>query len=678
MNCLLARTVAAFLLSIAASLAAPTNVLLITVDDMSCDSVGVYGNSIPNITPNIDKLASEGLRFKHGHVTVAICQPCRAVWMTGRYPHNSGALGFDNIRPGIPTLPEALNKAGYRTGLMAKHGHVIPSRAAAFDEIVPARELKNGRSPELFGQRAAEFFDAAKKENKPFFLMANSQDPHRPFIGSEQEANAKKRDHKNKSHQYGGGFPDDKAIYDPANVPVPGFLPDLPDIRLELSQYYSSVHRADAIVGSLLKALDEAGLRESTLVMFLSDHGMPLPYAKTNCWHHSTRTPWIVRWPGTVKAGSHDTKHLVGGIDLTPTLLDALGLPNLSGADGRSFLPILRGEQQTGRDILFTHINTIASKRAYTMRAAVTREHRYLWNGWHDGETTFKNESLSGLSWKAMTEAAKEDASIAARVEFYAKRVPQEFYQTDSDPDCLKNLIEEPTQQNQIVSLRSKLHDHLKTSNDPQLESFQALSTGQARKRVLILGDSTSMRYGPVLKKLYPEVDIHRPQGNHQGTVVALQNLDRWIGDSHWDVIHFNFGLHDFKHVDPKTGESSSNEDHPLWAPPDDYRTNLESIVVRLQKTGAILIFATTTPVPADEHYRVIDHRMSPVYNKIALEIMKERGIAINDLYHYTLPNLKEWQQPKDVHFHKLGTRKIAEKVKESIQAELAKVQAAH
>ena len=185
--------------------------------------------------------------------------------------------------------------------------------------------------------------------------MANSQDPHRPFIGSKQEAAAKKRDKRNKSHQYGGGFPDDKIIYTPAEIPVPGFLPDLPNIRQELAEYYSSVHRADAITGAVLKALDEAGLRENTLVMFLSDHGMPLPFAKTNCWHHSTHTPWIIRWPGKVKAGSHDKKHVVGGVDLTPTVLDALGLPSFDGADGRSFLPVLAGEEQEERDFAFAH-----------------------------------------------------------------------------------------------------------------------------------------------------------------------------------------------------------------------------------------------------------------------------------------------------------------------------------
>ena len=451
-----------------AAQAAPTNVLLITVDDMSCDSVGAFGNPIPGITPNIDKLAAEGLRFEHGHVTVAICQPCRAVWMTGRYPHNSGAFGFDKIKPGVPTLPEALQKAGYRTGLMAKHGHVVPSRAAAFDEIVPARELSNGRSPEKFGKRAAQFFAAAKKEGKPFFLMANSQDPHRPFIGSDQEASAKKRDKRNKTHQYGGGFPDDEVIYDPAEIPLPGFLPDLPEIRRELAEYYSSVHRADAITGAVLKVLDDAGLRESTLVMFLSDHGMPLPYAKTNCWHHSTRTPWIVRWPGVTEAGIHDTKHVVAGIDLAPTVLDALGIGALDGADGRSFLPVLKGGEQDRREFAFTHINTIASKKAYTMRAVVGRDYRYIWNGWHDGETNFKNESLSGRTWKAMNAAAAKDTGIAARVEFYSKRVPEELYQISDDPDCLKNLITEPAQKGRITKMHALLREHMESTGDPQ------------------------------------------------------------------------------------------------------------------------------------------------------------------------------------------------------------------
>ena len=124
---------------------------------MNWDSVGVYGAAIPDLTPNIDALAAEGLRFEQAHVTIAICQPTRAVWMTGRYPHRSGALGFEEIRADVPTLIEALRDAGYYTSLMAKHGHVLPSRPHTWDEIVPAKELENGRSPSLYYSRTLAF-----------------------------------------------------------------------------------------------------------------------------------------------------------------------------------------------------------------------------------------------------------------------------------------------------------------------------------------------------------------------------------------------------------------------------------------------------------------------------------------------------------------------------------------
>ena len=108
------------------------NVLFITLDDMNRDSVGIYGSKVKGTTPNIDKLARQGLRFEHGHVSIAICMPTRAVWMTGRYPHNSGALGFTKINPDVPTLPETLLKNGYLTGILGKTEHVVPSRIKAF------------------------------------------------------------------------------------------------------------------------------------------------------------------------------------------------------------------------------------------------------------------------------------------------------------------------------------------------------------------------------------------------------------------------------------------------------------------------------------------------------------------------------------------------------------------
>lgn len=464
---------ALLLLSTIVSAAERPNVLLITVDDMNWDSVGAYGCPIENITPNIDRLASEGLRFEHSHVTIAICQPTRAVWMTGRYPHNSGALGFDPIRKGVPTLVEALHKAGYHTGLMAKHGHVVPTRKAAWHEIVPAEDLKNGRSPEHYYKRAKVFLDAAKEAGRPFFLMANAQDPHRPFFGSKQEANAKKNDHKNNSHQYGGGFPDASRVFRPKDAIIPGFLPDIPDVRKELAQYFTSVHRADQVTGAVLKALDESGEADNTLVMFLSDHGMALPFAKTNVWRNSTRTPWIIRWPGVVKPGTHDKTHLVSGIDLCPTVLDALGLKPLDGTDGHSFVGVLKGQDDSTRTDVFTQINTIASKRDYSMRSVQNARYGYIYNAWADGETAFKNESQSGLTFKAMQQAAKTNESIAARVKQFVYRSKEEFYDYEKDPNALHNLIDDPSHADRIREFRQLMRKRMKDSGDPKLEQFE-------------------------------------------------------------------------------------------------------------------------------------------------------------------------------------------------------------
>lgn len=448
------------------------NVVLITVDDMNWDSIGAFGCPVDDITPNIDRLASEGVRFEHAHVTVAICQPTRAVWMTGRYPHNSGALGFDPIKRGVPTLVEALREAGYFTGLLAKTGHVVPTRAQAWNVRIAAKELSNGRDPYRYYQHTRQFLASAAQAEQPFFLMANAQDPHRPFYGSQQEEQKKKGDRKSKNDQYGGGFPDVRRVYKPDEIAMPGFLPDIPDIRKEVAEYFTSVHRADEVTGAVLKALKESGKADNTLVMFLSDHGMPLPFAKTNCWRNSTRTPWIVRWPGVIRTDSHDTSHMVSGIDLCPTVLAAVGLPPLEGTDGKSFLDVLQGQSDPDRTSVFTHINTIASKRDYSMRSVQEKRFGYIYNAWSDGKFAFRNESQSGLTFKAMTVAARSDKAIAARVKHFVYRTKEEFYDYANDPDALHNLIDDPKHAEEIARFRGLTREHMQRAKDPVLERF--------------------------------------------------------------------------------------------------------------------------------------------------------------------------------------------------------------
>ena len=451
------------------------NVMFITLDDMNRDSVGIYGSKVKGTTPNIDKLAKQGLRFEHGHVSIAICMPTRAVWMTGRYPHNSGALGFTKINPDVPTLPETLQANGFMTGILGKTEHVVPSRTKAFGYSRDRSEMDNGRSQELYGQFTAEFLGQVKKEGKPFFLMVNAHDPHRPFD------NRKPEDQRGVAEQTGdkkkkgrrADYPAPSRIYQPDEIVIPGFLPDLPPIREEIAQYYSSVSRADDVVGRVLAELEKVGFAQNTLVMLKSDHGIPVPFAKTNVWRHSTLTPWIIRWPGIVKPGIHETEHVVAGVDFAPTILDVLGLDPMNGMDGRSFLPVLKRKKQKGREFAYTHINTIASGRSYTMRSLQGKRYGLIWNGWHDGETTFKNESMSGLTWKAMAKAAEKDSALAKRVKHYLYRTPFEFYDYEKDPDALSNLIGEDQLAKSISRYGKELNRIMKKTGDPETARYQ-------------------------------------------------------------------------------------------------------------------------------------------------------------------------------------------------------------
>ncbi|MCO6043360.1 sulfatase [Aeoliella sp. ICT_H6.2] len=449
------------LLAAPATAAERMNLLFITVDDMNCDSVGAFGCELEGITPNIDRLASEGMAFDRGFVNIAICQPTRAVWMTGRYPHRNGALGFDPINADVPTLPEALQEAGYYNALIGKTNHVVPTRADSFDLKVNQRDLGHGRSESHYVEAVQRAMAEAKEASKPWFIMANLHDPHRPFAGSKQEKYRPR--------------PAVTRTITPQQAEVPAFLPDLPPVRREMAEYFTSVHRADDIVGAILDELKQAGLADRTVVLFMSDHGMPLPFAKTNCYYHSNHTPWIVRWPGVTTPGSRDAEHFVSGVDVAPTLLAAAGLENLPDTDGSSIVPLLEGRQQPERNGVFTMINTTSGKNAYTMRGVQDGQYLYIWNGWADGHTRFRNESQSGRSMRAMVAAAKNNPDIAARVQHFLYRTTEEMYDLENDPDCLVNLIAEPNDQYtpRATAMSKRLWHWMRDTNDPAREQFE-------------------------------------------------------------------------------------------------------------------------------------------------------------------------------------------------------------
>ena len=268
-------------------------------------------------------------------------------------------------------------------------------------------------------------------------------------------------------------FPGVERTITPEEAVVPGFLPDIPAVRAEIAQYYTSVNRCDQVIGAVLDALDEAGFAENTLVLFLSDNGMSFPFAKANCYLNSTRTPWIVRWPGHAKPGTVNRDDLISAIDVMPSFLEAAGRSALKDQDGRSFLPLLNGRGRWDREEIFAEFHETSARRRYPMRAVQTRRFGYVVNFWADGVTDMTMDSTGGMSFRAMKEAGLTDPEIGRRVEFFSFRVREEFYDFAADPNGLRNLIGDTRYTGEIQKLRSKLEDHLAGIGDPALEAFR-------------------------------------------------------------------------------------------------------------------------------------------------------------------------------------------------------------
>lgn len=453
---------ATLLLPLAALHAAPRlNILLFTADDMNFDSSGVYGGPIRDLTPHIDSLAAQGLRFEHAYTVVAVCQPSRQVMLTGLYPHRNGSMGFFPLKPDARTLNDQLHDAGYLISVLGKNSHHQPAEKFHAD---PAADGIS-RHPAKLAEATRSFLRTAREQGRPFFHNVNCYDPHRPFIGMKGP------------DDLAGGEAPSRRVTPEEITRVPGFLEDLPDIRRELAGYYTNVRRLDDALGAVLKVLDEEGLADSTLVVFWGgDHGMSFPFGKSNCYENSSRGALIMRWPGVTKPGAVDRAHLVSTLDFTlgftPTLLDAAGLPPIPGVDGRSFVPAVKGETMPGWDRVFTFYNAAFGNNWLPMRCIRTRDRAYIWNAWSDGQRQYQTEGMSGLTWKAMLAAGATNPVITARTDFNLRRAPEEFYDLTKDPDERRNHIADPVRQNEIEAMRGELLALMKRTGDPFADAF--------------------------------------------------------------------------------------------------------------------------------------------------------------------------------------------------------------
>jgi N-sulfoglucosamine sulfohydrolase len=437
------------------------NILFITVDDMNCDSIGVYGCPVANTTPNIDKLALEGIQFNRAHVQVANCNPSRNTFHSGLYPHKSGIVGFYGpSQPKFIPLPELLRQNGYLLGILGKVEDMMPMNKYRWDLTSKTLGLGklSARKPKDVYKFTKGALEKAKHDKKPFYLNVNLVDPHKPFVGSKKDK----------------GNPLPSKVYKASEITVPSFLPDLPEVRDEVAQYYSSVRRADDALGQVMKALKESGCEQDTVVMFVSDHGMALPFAKTNLYHHSTHTPWIVHFPSVIKSGQVDRDHMISAIDFYPTICDLLDIEPKNDLDGKSILPLLHGGREPDRTHIFKEYHENAGGTPLPMRAVQNERYVYIFNPWHHGKSTFKSATLYTNTFRAMSKSNRAD--VKERRALFLRRPPEELYDISKDPNCLNNLAKSIEFTRVKNEMRQHLHNHMSEHRDPAAEALKNIN----------------------------------------------------------------------------------------------------------------------------------------------------------------------------------------------------------
>ncbi|RKY05412.1 heparan N-sulfatase [Candidatus Poribacteria bacterium] len=428
------------------------NVVLIVVDDQGYQA-GCYGDPVVQ-TPNLDALAAEGTIFTHAFCTSASCSASRSVILTGLYNHANGQFGhahephnFHTFR-WVRSLPVLLAEAGYRTCLIGKF-HVQPEEVYHFEQYLNKGIPGGSRNPVAMAEKAREFIQ--QDDPRPFFLYFCPSDPHRAAKGF-----ANDRD-----------YPGVRRItYDPQEIPVPPWLPDYPETRAELAEYYTAISRLDQGIGRLMEVLKETGHWEDTLIIYLSDNGPPWPGAKTTLYEPGVRLPLIIRSPDQRKRGIR-CNAMVTWADITPTILEFTGAkPPDYPLHGRSLLPILEETDPEGWDEVFLSHTFHEVTMYYPMRAIRTRKYKLILNLAHWLPYPFASDLYACETWQATLR--RGDGMFGRRpVQAYIHRPQWELYDLENDPDEVVNLADDPKYADILEELRGKLRRWQEETNDP-------------------------------------------------------------------------------------------------------------------------------------------------------------------------------------------------------------------
>jgi arylsulfatase A-like enzyme len=409
------------------------NILVVLSDDHSVPHVGCYDN--PDIrTPHLDTMAARGMRFTRAYVTTPQCVPSRASIMTGRCPISIQMTRFSAPLPrDVITYPEILRSAGYFTGVAGRTYHLDgsalpPQSARVFQEhklkTFPDRldYVKTGGGNAVALRQFREFLSLVPT-GRPFFLQLCSGDPHRPL-----DRNAIARPH------------------DPSKLKLPRHYPDTPLVRDDFARYYDEIARFDEMIGEVTKILQERGLLENTIILFMGDNGASQLRGKGTLYQFGINVPLLVRWDGRIQPGLK-TSELISGEDLAPTLLEAAGCKVPQSMTGKSFLKLLLGQPHDERRYVMAqrgaHGSGLPNNSAdFDLgRCVVGKRYKLIYNA--IGSIPYHPVDFAGDAfWKDLIDR-HEKGLIPADLDrlYFAKTRPMfEVYDLQEDPAEMANL----------------------------------------------------------------------------------------------------------------------------------------------------------------------------------------------------------------------------------------------
>jgi len=399
------------------------NFVFIIADDCTFRDIGCYGGQAH--TPNIDKLASQGMRFTHCFQAAPMCSPTRHNIYTGLYPVKSGAYPNHTFaKDGTRSVVHYLKPLGYRVALSGKK-HINPPEVFPFEYS----GQKNNPHFEAIDKLMAE----CKTGGTPFCLFACSNEPHSPW---------------NKG---------DASRYDAAKLELPPYFVDTAETRENMTRYLAEITYYDWQVGQVLALLDKHSLVDNTLVIVVSEQGSSFPFGKWTCYDTGLQSAFIARWPGRIKPGTVSGA-MIEYLDVLPTYIEAAGGTPPAVLDGKSLMPVLSGKEKEHKEYVFGEMTTRGINNAcehFGIRSIRSRKFKYVWN--FTPEIKFQNACTKSSIFESWQEKAASDPDAADKVRRYEHRPAEELYDVTKDQYEWNNLADNP----KYARVKKQLRDHL-------------------------------------------------------------------------------------------------------------------------------------------------------------------------------------------------------------------------